>query len=87
MLPESDYIYDFSFPEEEGKPNPHLWTDPTLRDQVRGPDPRRVLQAPTRTNASYYADNYDAFDAKANELADAVRADQADGARGRRSSC
>ena len=28
VLPESDYIYDFSFPEEDGKPNPHLWTDP-----------------------------------------------------------
>jgi ABC-type Zn uptake system ZnuABC Zn-binding protein ZnuA len=24
------YKYDFSFPEEGGKPNPHLWTDPTL---------------------------------------------------------
>ena len=26
----SQYKYDFSFPESEGKPNPHLWTDPTL---------------------------------------------------------
>ena len=25
-----DYKYDFSFPEDGGKPNPHLWTDPTL---------------------------------------------------------
>ena len=24
------YKYDFSFPEDGGKPNPHLWTDPTL---------------------------------------------------------
>jgi ABC-type Zn uptake system ZnuABC Zn-binding protein ZnuA len=24
------YKYDFSFPENGGKPNPHLWTDPTL---------------------------------------------------------
>jgi len=24
------YKYDFSFPESDGKPNPHLWTDPTL---------------------------------------------------------
>ncbi len=24
------YKYDFSFPESGGKPNPHLWTDPTL---------------------------------------------------------
>ncbi len=26
---EGEEIYDFSFPQEEGKPNPHLWTDPT----------------------------------------------------------
>lgn len=25
-----EYLFDVSFPEEEGKPNPHLWTDPTL---------------------------------------------------------
>ncbi len=30
VLPESDYIYDFSFPRSQGKPNPHLWTDPLL---------------------------------------------------------
>jgi len=28
-IDEDEYLYDFSFPEEEGKPNPHLWTDPT----------------------------------------------------------
>jgi ABC-type Zn uptake system ZnuABC Zn-binding protein ZnuA len=75
VLPESDYIYDFSFPKEEGKPNPHLWTDPTyaieyaalIRDQLSDLDPE---------NADYYAQNYAAFEAKANELADAVRADQ-----------
>ena len=34
VLPESDYIYDFSFPKEEGKPNPHLWTDPRTRSST-----------------------------------------------------
>ena len=75
MLPESDYIYDFSFPKEDGKPNPHLWTDPTyaikyaavIRDELSKLDP---------ANASYYAANYDAFAKKATELADALRADQ-----------
>ena len=75
-LPESDYIYDFSFPKEEGKPNPHLWTDPTyaveyaavIRDELTKADP---------DNADYYAANFDAFEVKANELADAVRTDQA----------
>ena len=75
VLPESEYIYDFSFPEEDGKPNPHLWTDPTyaieyaavIRDELSKADP---------ANAGYYAQNHAAFEAKANELAAAVRADQ-----------
>lgn len=76
VLPESDYIYDFSFPKEDGKPNPHLWTDPlyaiqyaaVIRDELSKADP---------ANADYYAANYDAFAKKATELADALRADQA----------
>jgi len=76
VLPESDYIYDFSFPKEDGKPNPHLWTDPNyaikyaavIRDQLGKLDP---------ANASYYSANYDAFAKKATALADALRADQA----------
>ena len=75
VLPESDYIYDFSFPKEEGKPNPHLWTDTTytikyaeaIRDELSALDP---------ANASYYSDNFAAFEKKVNELDAAVRKDQ-----------
>jgi ABC-type Zn uptake system ZnuABC Zn-binding protein ZnuA len=75
VLPESDYLYDFSFPEEEGKPNPHLWTDPTyavryaevIRDEFIALDP---------DSADYYNANFEAFRAKADELAAAVRVDQ-----------
>ena len=76
VLPESDYIYDFSFPKEEGKPNPHLWTDPlyaikyaaVIRDTLSKADP---------ANATTYATNYDTFAAQATALADALRKDQA----------
>jgi len=34
ILPESDYIFDFSFPKEGGKPNPHLWTNPPMAKKV-----------------------------------------------------
>ncbi len=75
ILPEADYIYDFSFPKEEGKPNPHLWTDTSyaikyaaaIRDEFTALDPK---------NASYYAANYDSFATKVNELDAAVRKDQ-----------
>lgn len=59
-IPESEYIYDFSFPKDGGKPNPHLWTDPTyarkyaeiVKDDMSERDP---------ANAGYYATNYEAF--------------------------
>jgi ABC-type Zn uptake system ZnuABC Zn-binding protein ZnuA len=75
VLPEADYIYDFSFPKEEGKPNPHLWTDPgyaikyagLIRDQLTELDP---------DCASDYAANFATFEQQATELGTAVAADQ-----------
>jgi ABC-type Zn uptake system ZnuABC Zn-binding protein ZnuA len=51
------YKYDFSFPRDEGKPNPHLWPDPILalnyasliHDALQSADPE---------NAAYYDTNY-----------------------------
>jgi ABC-type Zn uptake system ZnuABC Zn-binding protein ZnuA len=71
-IDEDEYIYDFSFPEDGGKPNPHLWTDPTLarryaeivKDDMSERDP---------DNADYYATNYEAFSALIDELDAAMR--------------
>jgi ABC-type Zn uptake system ZnuABC Zn-binding protein ZnuA len=76
VLPESQWIYDFSFPKEEGKPNPHLWTDPlyaikyaaVIRDTMVKQDP---------ANQAAYQANYAAFEQKATALSDALKADQA----------
>ncbi|MGH9178363.1 MAG: metal ABC transporter substrate-binding protein [Acidimicrobiales bacterium] len=67
-----EYIYDFSFPKAEGKPNPHLWTDPTLartyaeivKDDLSRRDPE---------NAGHYAANYRTFSALIDELDAAMR--------------
>jgi ABC-type Zn uptake system ZnuABC Zn-binding protein ZnuA len=72
-IPESEYVYDFSFPRSGGVPNPHLWTDPTyalayaktIRDDLSARDPE---------DAGYYAANYDAFAAMVAELDRAMRA-------------
>jgi len=74
-LPESEYIYDFSFPKKAGKPNPHLWTDPTYaikyaeetRDRLIALDPAGTDGYRARTSA---------FVEKATALSDAIRADQ-----------
>lgn len=71
-IPEIDYIYDFSFPKNGGKPNPHLWTDPTLalkyaeivKDDMSERDP---------DNAGYYAANYTSFAAIIAEMDAAMR--------------
>lgn len=47
VLPRSEWIFDFSFPEKDGKPNPHLWTNPVhallyadaIRDALVAEDP------------------------------------------------
>jgi len=49
-LPQSSWLYDFSFPKESGKPNPHLWTNPlsvmqyvtTIRDVLVLADPLNI---------------------------------------------
>jgi ABC-type Zn uptake system ZnuABC Zn-binding protein ZnuA len=71
-ISEDEYIYDFSFPREGGKPNPHLWTDPTLarryaevvKDDMSSRDP---------ANAEFYARNFDAFSVSVDELDAAMR--------------
>ena len=64
--------FDFSFPEADGHPNPHLWPDPILalryaeivRDNLSQRDP---------DHADYYAANYDAFAARISTLDAAVK--------------
>jgi ABC-type Zn uptake system ZnuABC Zn-binding protein ZnuA len=66
------YIYDFSFPREGGRPNPHLWTNPPFaRDYAR--IARDTLSRADPANAQPYAANYERFAAKVDELDRAMR--------------
>lgn len=67
ILPESEYIYDFSFPKEGGKPNPHLWTNPPMVKQY-AEVVRDVLSRRDPKNAKTYATNFIAFAAKVDAL-------------------
>jgi ABC-type Zn uptake system ZnuABC Zn-binding protein ZnuA len=68
-LPESLYIYDFSFPKEGGKPNPHLWTNPPMAkcyaqivlSVVAKADPANA--ATYKANAAKYVAKLDQLDA------------------------
>jgi ABC-type Zn uptake system ZnuABC Zn-binding protein ZnuA len=71
ILPRDQWIFDFSFPEEGGKPNPHLWTNPPMalqyaevvRDHLVRRDP---------AHAELYRTNFDAFALKVAALDEAV---------------
>ena len=71
-LPESDYIYDFSFPLEGGKPNPHLWTNPPMA-KAYAQLVRDVLSRRSPENAATFSKNYEAFAAKVDALDEAMR--------------
>lgn len=66
------YLFDFSFPESEGHPNPHLWMDVAnamtyaelVRDELSKVDP---------ANASTYRSNADKYLATLTMLNDAVQ--------------
>lgn len=68
-----EWQFDFSFPESEGHPNPHLWPDPVLalryaelvRDELARLDP---------ANADYYRRNFEAFKARIEDLDRRIRA-------------
>jgi len=56
-IKEDQYIYDFSFPKEQGHPNPHLWLNPEYamryaalaRDELIGLDPKNKNSYETNT--------------------------------------
>jgi ABC-type Zn uptake system ZnuABC Zn-binding protein ZnuA len=62
-----EWLFDFSFPESEGDPNPHLWMNvqyalhyaELMRDWFSEAD---------AANATYYASNFDALKARLDQL-------------------
>ncbi len=72
ILPESEYIFDFSFPKEGGKPNPHLWTNPPMAKKY-AQVVRDVLVRRDPSNAAIYERNFSAFALKIDALNEATK--------------
>jgi manganese/iron transport system substrate-binding protein len=70
---QDEWLFDFSFPESEGDPNPHLWMNVRyaieyarlMRDWFSEADP---------ANADYYAANFDRLSANLEDLDARIRA-------------
>lgn len=55
-----EYVFDFSFPEEDGNPNPHLWTAPHLAVEY-AEIVREALSTVDPDGTEYYAENAERF--------------------------
>ena len=66
-LEKSKWIYDFSFPAEQGVPNPHLWTDPVLALEY-ATIVFLELSKIDPSGESYYRTNYDTFEKRIIDL-------------------
>ncbi len=73
VISPEQYAYDFSFPEEDGHPNPHLWTNvPYAMEYARLIE--QVLSALDPDNAEYFAGNLELYLARLEELDTAIQA-------------
>jgi ABC-type Zn uptake system ZnuABC Zn-binding protein ZnuA len=66
-----EYKYDFSFPESEGKPNPHLWPNPALTQEYADLIHEALVDSDPG-NKSYYDANYEALTANLTALDEAM---------------
>ncbi len=72
ILPADQYLFDFSFPKEGGKPNPHLWTNPVMVREYAALI-GEVLSSRDPADASRYTVNLADFTARVDELDVAIR--------------
>src|SRR3954463_8113685 len=77
-LQPSQYLYDFSFPTDQGHPNPHLWMDVVyamkytelVRDELSAVDPANA--ATYKKNADAYLETLRALDSAVQDAVDTV---------------
>ena len=77
-IKEADYIFDFSFPKEQGHPNPHLWLNPEhamryatlVRDELIRVDPKN--KAAYEQNAAQFLKKLEALDQAIKEAAQTI---------------
>jgi ABC-type Zn uptake system ZnuABC Zn-binding protein ZnuA len=66
-----EWVFDFSFPEEHGDPNPHVWMNP-LHALKYAELVRDALVAMDGTNADYYRQNTERFRTRIDALDKAI---------------
>ena len=70
-IAEDEWIFDFSFPEEDGRPNPHLWTNPLFAKRY-AEIVAESLSTRDPDNAAYFAENLARYSAALDALDAAI---------------
>ena len=70
-ISEEEWVFDFSFPEEEGRPNPHLWTNPAYAKRY-AEIVAETLSRRHPENAAYYEENLTRYSAALDALDAAI---------------
>jgi ABC-type Zn uptake system ZnuABC Zn-binding protein ZnuA len=73
VLPEDQYVFDFSFPESGGDPNPHLWTNPPMAREYAALTHDVMVRLDPR-HADVYDANLAAFEQRVDTFDRALRA-------------
>jgi ABC-type Zn uptake system ZnuABC Zn-binding protein ZnuA len=71
-LTPDQYKYDFSFPQGQGKPNPHVWPDPELATRYALLVRDKLVEL-DGANKDYYDTNFDAFKKRLERLDQQMR--------------
>jgi manganese/iron transport system substrate-binding protein len=72
-ITQDEWLFDFSFPESEGDPNPHLWMNVKYAERYAELMKGWFSEADP-ANADYYAANYEAFKTRLDQLDGMIRA-------------
>ena len=70
-ISEDEWVFDFSFPEEDGRPNPHLWTNPPYAKRY-AEIVAETLSRRDPDNAAYYMENLARYSGALDELDAAI---------------
>ncbi|CAN5662114.1 metal ABC transporter substrate-binding protein [soil metagenome] len=73
VITPEEYAYDFSFPENEGKPNPHLWTNVPYAMRYAELVSEKLSELDPQ-NAEYFATNLELYLELLDELDNAISA-------------
>jgi ABC-type Zn uptake system ZnuABC Zn-binding protein ZnuA len=68
----AEWVFDFSFPEEQGHPNPHLWLNPSYAMKFANLTKDKLIEMDPN-NTAYYTENTDKYVALLKQLDEGIK--------------